>query len=91
MLKIYIGHAPNCVTKCFKFNTSHHSHGTRTRYHLKPPKGKHEFIFKTFQFQSVYIWNFLLDNIDIKSSFNKFKKDLIILLKTKEIDTRYSR
>ena len=91
MFKIYIGRSPKCVADTFKFNSSNHSHKTRNRFHLRIPKGNHEFIYKTFQFQGIYIWNFIIDNIDIKIPFNKFKTDLKLLLKNKSIDMRYSK
>lgn len=91
MHNIYNQHAPECIINMYNFNSSNHSHDTRNRFHLKLPKGRHEFIYRTFCFQSVYIWNFIEFNININSIFSKFKKDLKQLLKTKNQDTRYTR
>ena len=46
---------------------------TRNRFHLRIQKSKHEFIYNTFSHQSIYIWNMILNNLNMFVSFAKFK------------------
>ena len=57
----------------FATNDQNHTHNTRNRHHLHLPRGKHEFIYKTFQYQGAHIWNLLLNKLDVHVSLVKFK------------------
>ena len=42
--------------------------------HCAPFRGNHEFIYNTFSFQAVYIWNKISRCVSTNVSFPKFKK-----------------
>ena len=75
----------------FKSNYEFHEHNTRNRFHLRIQKSKHEFIYNTFSHQSIYIWNMILNNLNIHVSFAKFKKLLKTFLKSSVFALRYSK
>ena len=70
MYKIYSGNAPICLQQLFKSNKEVHTHYTRQAQHLHSMKGKNEFVYRTFVFQSVVIWN--------KNSSHKKKRHLYL-------------
>ena len=76
MYKIYYGNAPICLQQLFKSNKEVHTHYTRQAQHLHSMKGKSEFVYRTFVFQSVVIWNKIIENINIKVSLVRFKHSL---------------
>ena len=62
------------VKTLFQLNSDVHSYNTRHKYSLRSFRGNHEFIYNTFSFQAVYIWNEISRCISINVSFPKFKK-----------------
>ena len=52
MYKIYSNNTPTCLQQLFKSNKEVHTHYTRQAQHLHSMKGKSEFVYRTFVFQS---------------------------------------
>ena len=73
MFKIAKHTVPNSITRLFKLNSDVHYYNTRQAHHIHSFKGNNELIYRTFKFQSVYIWNSILQNIVINVSFPTFK------------------
>ena len=59
--------------------------------HIHSFKGNNEFIYRTFKFQSVYIWNSILQNININVSFPTFKHLLKRFLLNNNTSVRYDK
>ena len=91
MYKIQNGLAPTCTKEMFITNEQNHTHNTRNRHHIHLSRGKHEFVYKTFQYQGAHTWNLLLKNkLDIYVSFTKFKKTLKSFFISNCYNHRYS-
>ena len=60
-------------------------------HHIHFLKGNNEFIFRTFRFQSVYVWNSILQNININVSFHTFKYILKRFLLDNNTSVRYDK
>lgn len=73
MFKLHKGIAPKSLNNLYKRNQDVHSHFTRQTLHLHSMRGNNEFIYRTFIFQSVHLWNIILQNINVDVSFCKFK------------------
>ena len=80
MFKIAKLTVPISISRLFKLNSGVHNYNTRLAHHIHSFKGNNEFIYRTFKFQSVYIWNSILKNININVSFPTFKHLLKRLL-----------
>ena len=91
MYKISSGNAPICLQQLFKSNKGVHTHYTRQAQNLHSMKGKSEFVYRTFVFQSVVIWNKIIENINIKVSLVRFKHSLKDVLVFNDITFRYDR
>ena len=65
MYKIHIG-SEMCIWKCLQF----------TRFQLHNNKGKYEFIYETFSFRGIYVWNKIYSLIEIDTNIYSFKKNL---------------
>ena len=64
---------PISISRLFKLNSDVHNYNTRQAHHIHSFKGNNEFIYRTFKFQSVYIWNSILQTININVSFPTLK------------------
>ena len=73
MFKIAKHTIPISISSLYKFNSDVHNYNTRQAHHIHSLKGNNEFIYRTFMFQSVYVWNSILQNININVSFPTFK------------------
>ena len=91
MYKISSGNVPIYLQQLFKSNKEVHTHYTRQAQHLHSMKGKSEFVYRTFVFQSVVIWNQIIENINIKVSLVCFKHSLKDFLVFSYITFRYDR
>ena len=69
MFKIAKHTVPISISRLFKLNSDVHNYNTRHAHHIHSFKGNNEFIYRTFKFQSVYIWNSILQNINMNVSF----------------------
>ena len=72
-------------------NSDVHNYNTRQAHHIHSFKGNNEFIYRTFKFQSVYIWNSILQNININVSFPTFKHLLKRFLLNNNTSVRYDK
>ena len=70
-------------------NSDVHNYNTRQAHHIQSFKENNEFIYKTFKFQSVYIWNTILQNINV--SFPTFKHLLKRFLLNNNTSVRYDK
>ena len=91
MYKIYHGTVPKALQNLYKSNNDIHNHFTRHAHHFHSMRGNNEFIYRTFVFQSVLIWNKLIQNIDIHVSYPRFKHLLKDVLLSNSITFRYNK
>ena len=91
MYKIYHGNVPKLLQNLYKSNNDIHTHFTRHAHHFHSMRGNNEFIYRTFVFQSVLIWNKLIQNIDIHVSYPRFKHLLKDFLLSNSITFRYNK
>ena len=54
-------------------------------------RGNNEFVYKRFVFQSVFIWNTILHNINTNKSYARFKHFLKDFLLSNDIAFRYGK
>ena len=81
MYKLSHGNVPKPIQHLYKSNNNVHTHLTRHAHHFHTMRGNKEFIYRTFVFQSVLIWNKLLQNINIHASYTCLKhiiKDFLL-------------
>ena len=75
----------------YQCNKNVHHHFTRQTNQFHSMKGNNEFIYRTFAFQSVYIWNTVIQNININVSYAHFKHLLKTFLLANDISFRYDK
>ena len=73
MHKLSHGNVPKPIQNVYKSNNNVHTHYTRHAHYFHTMRGHNELIYRTFAFQSVLIWNKLLQNITIHVSYTRFK------------------
>ena len=71
---------PSAISELFISNSAVYKYNTRNRTKLRQCLGKHEYLYRSFKFSAVYIWNALLDLINTHSSYHTFKKTLKLFL-----------
>ena len=91
MFKIAKLTVPISISRLFKLNSAVHNYNTRQAHHIHSFKGNNVFIYRTFKFQSVYIWNSILQNININVSFRTFKHLLKRFLLNNNTSVRYDK
>ena len=91
MFKIAKHTVPISISRLFKLNSDVYNYNTRQAHHIHSFKGNNEFIYRTFRFQSVYIWNSILQNININVSFPTFKHLLKRFLFNNNTSVRYDK
>ena len=91
MYKLSHGNVPKPIQNLYKSNNNVHTHFTRHAHHFHTMRGNNEFIYRTFAFQSVLIWNKLLQNINIHVSYTRFKHILKDFLLSNVIAFRYDK
>ena len=69
MYKLSHGNVPKPIQNLNKSSNNVHTHFTLHAHHFHTMRGNNEFIYRTFAFQSVLIWNKLLQNINIHIPF----------------------
>ena len=81
MHKLANGNAPKPLQNLYQCNKNvHHS-----------MRENNEFIYRTFAFQSVYIWNTVIQNININVPYAHFKHLLKKFLLANDISLRYDK
>ena len=73
MLKLTNGNIPKPLLKLYTSNKYIHAHFTRQAHHFHSKRETTEFVYRTFAFQSVFILNTIIPNIDNNVSFTRFK------------------
>ena len=73
MFKLHHGQVSESIKSLFQLKSDLHSYNTRHKYSLRSFRGNHEFIYNTFSFQAVYIWNEIFTVINV--SFPKIRKN----------------
>ena len=81
---------PEAVMDLFHSNNSVHNYNTRQKHNLRHPLGKHEYMYRSFTFIAVYIWNHIISksNIDILAPYSRFKNILKDYLLKNDISFR---
>ena len=69
----------------------HSIYYSRQANHFRSRRGNIEFVYKTFAFQSVFIWNKIIQNIDINVHITRFKHLLKEFLLSNDISFRYTK
>ena len=73
------GNVPKSLQNLYQCNQNVHSHYTRQASHVHSMRGNNKFVYRTFVFQSVFIWNKIIQNINV--SYARFKhllKDFLL-------------
>ena len=91
MFKCNFELVPNSLKQMFVSNNSIHAHNTRHRNCIHTFRGNNEFAYRTFTFQSVYLWNIILANVSIDVSFLRFKHILKHFLVNTKLKLRYDK
>ena len=91
MFKIAKHTVPISISRLYQLNSDVHNYNTMQAHHIHSFKGKNELIYRTFKFQSVYIWNSILQNVNINVSFSTFKHLLKRFLLNNNISVRYDK
>ena len=76
------GNVPMPLPNLYQCNKNVHHHFTRHTYDFHSMRGNCEFVYRTFVFQSGFIWNTIVQNINTNVSFARFNhllKDLFII------------
>ena len=83
---------PHALMDLFHTNETVHTHNTRHKNNLRHPLGKREYMYRTFTFMAVYIWNHIISrtNIDILTPYFIFKNVLKDYLLKNDIVFRMS-
>ena len=89
MFKVAKLTVPISISRLFKLHSDVHNYNTRQAHHIQSFNGNNEFIYRTFKFQSVYIWNRILKNINV--SFPSFKHLLKRFLLNNNTSVRYDK
>ena len=91
MYKLSNGNVPKPLLNIYKSNKDIHTHFTRQAHHFRSRRGNTEFVYRTFAFQSVFIWNKIILNLDISVPFTRFKHLLKQFLLSNDISFRYTK
>ena len=91
MHKLSNGNVPKALQNLYKSNRDVHTHFTRQAHHFHSMRGNNEFIYRTFVFQSVVIWNKIIQNINIHVSYPRFKHLLKDFLLSDDVTFRYDK
>ena len=91
MYKLSNGNVPKPLLNIYKSNKDIHTHFTRQTHHFRSRRGNTEFVYRTFAFQSVFIWNKIIPNLDISVPFTRFKHLLKEFLLSNDISFRYTK
>ena len=76
MFKNNVGFLPNAVENLFTANATVHNYNTRNKHKLRAARGIHQYVYSTFRFVGIKVWNYITDHINTQVSLPKFKKIL---------------
>ena len=91
MFKIAKQTVPISISRLYKLSSDVHNYNTRQSHNIYSFKGNNEFIYRTFKFQSVYVWNSILQNININVFSPTFKHLLKRFLLNNNTSVRYDK
>ena len=91
MHKLSNANVPKPLQNIYQCNKNVHHHFTRQTNHFHSMGGNNEFVYRTFVFQSVSIWNKILQNINTNVSYAHFKHLLKDFLLSNDIAFRYDK
>ena len=81
MHKLANGNVPKPLQNLYQCNKNVHLHFTGQTNQLYSMKGNNKFTYRTFVFQSVFIWNTVTQNININVSYERVEhllKDFLL-------------
>ena len=91
MHKLANGNVPKPLQNLYQCNKNVHHHFTRQTNHFHSMRGNNEFVYRTFAFQRVFIWNTILQNINTNVLYARFKHLLKDFLLSNDIAFRYDK
>ena len=91
MHKLSNGNVQKSLQNVYQCNQNVHNHYTRQASHVHSMRGNNEFVYRTFVFQSVFIWNKIIQNININVPYARFKHLLKDFLLYSNISFRYDK
>ena len=56
----------NAVENLFTANATVHNYNTRNKHKLRAARCLHQYVYSTFCFVGIKIWNYITDNINIQ-------------------------
>ena len=91
MCKFSIGNIAKLLFNIYKSNKDIHTHFTRQAHHFHSRRGNTEFVYITFAFQGVFIWNEIIPNIDINVHITRLNHLLKEFLLSNDISFKYAK
>ena len=76
MFKNNVGFLSNTVENLFTANVTVHNYNTRNKHKLRVARGIHQYVYSTFRFVGIQVWNYITDHINTQVTLPKFKKIL---------------
>ena len=91
MHKLSNGNVPTSLQNLYQCNQNVHNHYTRQASHVHSMRGINEFVYRTFVFQSNFIWNNIIQNININVAYAHVDHLLKDFLLSNNISFRYDQ
>ena len=66
MFKNNVGFLPNAVENLFTANATVHNYNTRNKHKLRAARGIHQYVYSTFRFVGIKVWNYITDQVESK-------------------------
>ena len=76
MFKNNVGFLPNAVENLCTANATVHNYNKHNKHKLRAARGIHQYVYSTFRFLGIKVWNYITDRINTKVSLLKIKKIL---------------
>ena len=76
MFKNNVGFLSNTVENLFTANVTVHNYNTRNKHKLRAARGIHQYVYSTFCFVGIQVWNYITDHINTQVTLPKFKKNI---------------
>ena len=71
MFKNNVGFLPNAVENLFTVNATVHNYNTSNKHKLRAARGIHQYVYNTFRFVGIKVWNYITDHINTQVSLPK--------------------
>ena len=72
MFENIVGFLPNAVENFFTANATVHNYNTRIRHKLRTSRGFYHYVYSTFRFVGIKVWNYITDHIDTQVSLHSY-------------------